>query len=180
MGILFKKDPLEKILKNIPETRGILWEKIIELEKQILTINGAVHHKAGDKQSEQMKETYPLKQHIEGGLYTRQLFMPKGSLVISMVHKQNHPSFLLKGELSYLSDDGKVVRIKGPHVIFTKTGTQRVLYIHKDCHWACVYKTDAETFEEAEADVYTNDYKELPKEIIEKNKKLWQDLQQLQ
>lgn len=178
-GVIYKKNPLQEILKNVPETRGILWEKILELEKQVLNnVDGAVHHKAGEKQSKEMKETYPLIQHIENGMYTRQIFMPKGHLVISMVHKQNHPSFLLKGELSYLADNGDVIRIKGPHVIQTKQGTQRVLYIHKDCHWACVYRTEAETNEEAEADVYTNDYKELPKEIIEKNKKLWQELAQ--
>ena len=39
---------------------------------------------------------------------------------------------------------------------------------------------NTKTFEEAEADVYTNNYKELPKELIEKNKKLWQDYQQEQ
>jgi len=52
--------------------------------------------------------------------------------------------------------------------------------MHEDCEWCCVYKTDAKTFEEAEADVYTNNYKELPKKLIEKNKKLWQDYQQEQ
>ena len=125
-----------------------------------------------------MKQIAPLKQNIEGGLYTREIFMPKGSVVVSMIHKQQHPSFLLKGELSYLTDEGEVVRIKAPHKIFTQIGTQRVLYIHEDSEWCCVYKTDAKTFEEAEADVYTNDYRDLPKELIEKNKKLWQEQQQ--
>jgi len=180
MSVLVEINPLEEILKNIPIKTGLLWEKIRVLEKQILEIEGAVHHRAGAPQSEEMKEIYPLKQHIEGGLYTREIFMPKGSLVISMIHKQQHPSFLLKGELSYLTDDGKITRIKAPHKIFTQIGTQRVLYIHEDCEWCCVYKTDAKTFEEAEADVYTNNYKDLPKQIIIKNEELWQDYQQPQ
>ncbi len=63
MGLLSRKNPLKKILQNIPETRGLLWEKILELEKQILgNVEGAVHHKAGTEQSEQMQETYPLIQ----------------------------------------------------------------------------------------------------------------------
>jgi len=177
MSVIVKIDPLKEILKHLPETRGLLWEKISVLEKQILEIEGAIHHEAGSPQSEEMQEVYPLKQHLEGGLYTRELFMPKGSLVISMIHRQQHPSFLLKGELSYLTDDGKVMRIKAPHRIFTQIGAQRILYMHEDCEWCCVYKTDAKTFEEAEADVYTNDYKKLPKEIIIKNEKLCQELQ---
>tara|TARA_R110002072_G_scaffold125352_1_gene261267 strand:- start:38 stop:574 length:537 start_codon:yes stop_codon:yes gene_type:complete len=169
-----------EILKNIPLSTGLMWEKIALFEKQFSEATKTVQHKAGTPQSEEMKNIFPLKQHIEGGLYTREIFMPKGSLVVSMIHKQQHPSFLLKGELSYLTDEGKVIKIKAPHKIFTQTGTQRVLYMHEDCKWCCVYKTDARTFEEAEADVYTNNYKELPKELIEKNKKLWQDYQQEQ
>jgi hypothetical protein len=41
-----------------------------------------------------------------------------------------------------------------------------------------VYKTDAKTFEEAEADVYVDTYKELPQEIIKKRIS-WQDQQQV-
>ena len=178
MGLISKKNPLKEILKQIPETRGLLWEKILELQNHVKKIEGAVTHVAGEEQSKKMQEIYPLKQHLEGGLYTRELFMPKGSLVISMIHKQKHPSFLLKGKLSYLTDQGTVVTIEGPHTIFTQIGTQRVLYIHEDCNWVCVYKTNAKTFEEAEADVYTNNYKELPKEIIEKNKIICQELVQ--
>ena len=103
--------------------------------------------------------------------------MPKGSLIVSMIHKQNHPSFLLKGKLSFLNDDGIVQTIEGPYKIFTKIGTQRVLYIHEDSTWCCVYKTNAKTYEEAEADVYTNNYKDLPSKIINKYKKLWQELE---
>ena len=71
--------------------------------------------------------------------------------------------------------DGIVKTIEAPHKIFTQTGTQRVLYIHEDTEWCCVYKTDAETFEEAEADVYTDDYKNLPQETIKKIQLLWQE-----
>ena len=92
-----------------------------------------------------------------------------------MIHKQQHPSFLLKGKVSYLTDEGIVETIEAPHRIFTQTGTQRVLYIHEDTEWCCVYKTDAETFEEAEADVYTDDYKNLPQETIKKIQLLCQE-----
>ena len=106
--------------------------------------------------------------------------MPKGMVVVSMIHKQDHPSFVLKGVVSYLDDKGVVRTVEGPHKIFTKIGTQRVLYIHEDTTWCCVYKTNAKTFEEAEADVYTNNYKDLPKKVIKKIKKIWQESQQQQ
>ena len=167
----------EKVLGGIPQGTGMLWEKIEKFKEQVDSIAGAFTHKAGTKYEGEMSEMYPLKQHLEGGLYTRELFMPKGHLIISMIHKQNHPSFLLKGKVSYLTDEGLIETIIAPHVIKTKEGAQRVLYIHEDTDWCCVYKTDAKTFEEAEGDVYADTYKELPQEIINK-RILWQDQQQ--
>ena len=101
--------------------------------------------------------------------------MPKGSLVISFIHKQNHPSFFLSGEMSILKDTGEVERIKAPMKVMTEIGTQRVAYMHEDCVWVCVYKTDKETVEEAEKDIYTEDYNELPEYVILNKRLLCQE-----
>jgi len=167
-----------QVLNSIPQGTGMLWEKIEKFKEQVDAIEGALKHKAGTKYEGKMSEVYPLRQQLEGGLYTRELFMPKGHLIITMIHKQNHPSFLLKGKVSYLTDEGLVETIVAPHVVKTKEGAQRVFYVHEDSEWCCVYKTDAKTFEEAEADVYVDTYKELPQEIIKK-RILWQDQQQV-
>ena len=59
--------------------------------------------------------------------------------------------------------------------VMTEIGTQRVAYMHEDCVWVCVYRTDKETIEEAEKDVYTEDYKELPSYVILNKKLLCQE-----
>ena len=92
--------------------------------------------------------------------------MPKGSFVVSFIHKQSHPSFFLSGEMDVLNDKGEIKRIKAPMKVMTETGTQRVAYMHEDCTWVCVYRTDAKTIEEAEKDVYTENYLELPQSVI--------------
>lgn len=162
----------EDILKYVHKNKGILWDRISEFREQLKSVEGAMEHKAGTAQSEEMKAVFPLKQTLEGGLYTRELFMPKGSVVVSMIHKQQHPSFLLSGKVSYIDDRGEIVTIEGPQVIFTQIGAQRVLYIHEDTNWCCVYKTNAKTFEEAEADVYTDDYRDLPDTVIIQKREL--------
>jgi len=166
-----KKESLiaKKVLRQIGNKRGLMWDKISHFKQQLNKIEGVLTHKAGEEQSAGLKKAAPLKHNFEGGLYTRTMFMPKGSIIVSMIHRQQHPSFLLKGELSYLTDDGKVVRIKAPYRIFTQIGTQRILYMHEDSIMCCVYKTDAKTFEEAEADVFTTNYRTLPAEVIERS-----------
>jgi len=164
-------EPVE-LLEGINSNRGLIWEKISEFKNQVAEFEGTFQHKAGTPQSDEMKSLCPLKQKLENGLYTREILMPKGSLAISFIHKQTHPSFFMSGEMSILDDKGDVKRIKAPMVIETEAGTQRVALMHEDCVWVCVYRTDAKTFEEAELDLYTDNYKNLPIELIEKKKLL--------
>jgi len=165
----------KKVLGEIANKRGVMWDKISHFKQELNKIEGVLTHKAGEAQSEGLKKAAPLKHNFEGGLYTRAMFMPKGSIIVSMIHKQQHPSFLLKGEVSYLTDEGEVKRIKAPHTVFTQEGTQRVFYVHQESIWTCVYKTDATTVEGAELDIYADEYVELPQELINKTKKLWQE-----
>jgi hypothetical protein len=161
----------KEILESIGSKRGLLWEKIAEFKDQ-LEAAGCLTHEMGTPQSKEMQEIFPLKHHFEGGMYTRELFIPQGIIVVSAIHKQQHPTFLLKGKLSYLNDEGEVTTITAPHTIFTQAGTQRVLFHHEDCIVCCVFKTEKTSVEEAELDVYANKYTELPIEVIDNKKKL--------
>ena len=162
------------VLNSVVSRRGIMWDKIESFEKLLKENIPCVTHVPGEKRSKEMHEMFPIKEHLDNGMYTREVFMPKGSLVISLIHTQNHPSFFLKGKMSIITDDGEVKTIQAPLHVNTKIGTQRVAYMHEDCVWTCVYKTSAKTFKEAEEDVYTNNYRNLPIELINKNKLLWQ------
>jgi hypothetical protein len=174
MGILSlfkqKKDRPEDLLKFIDLNRGILWEAIDEFKRTLIGIDGSVVHNTAE-----MQEAFPLIHHIQDGLYTREVFMPKGSLVVSFIHLTNHPSFFLSGEMSVLMDNGEIKRIKAPMKVMTEIGTQRVAYMHEDCRWVCVYRTDKKTVQEAEKEIYTENYLELPEHIILNKKLLWQD-----
>jgi len=170
----FKKKDGENILLEVHKNQGLLWEKISLFKEHILKMPNSVSHTPGQEQSKGMKELFPLEHHIEGGLYTREVFMPKGTCVVSFIHKQDHPSFIISGEASVLMDTGEIKRYKAPDKIMTKQGTQRVFFIHQDTRWVCVYKTDKKTVNEAEKDIYTDNWKDLPIEIINQNKLLCQ------
>lgn len=160
-----------EILEIVGNYDGLIWEKINAFKNIIQSLDGSINH-----HTKQMEEAMPLKHHIKNGIYTREVFMPKGMIVVSFIHMQDHPSFFLSGEMTILTDNAEVKRIKAPMVVQTKAGTQRVAYMHEDCVWVCTYRTDAKTVEEAEKEVYTEDFNDLPFEILRnKNIKLWQD-----
>ena len=87
MSVLVEINPLEEVLKtiNIPNKTGLLWDQIETFKQQILGIEGSIGpHKAGTPQEDDLKEFLPLKQHLEGGLYTRELFMPKTCFLVAL------------------------------------------------------------------------------------------------
>jgi len=140
MGILSiftkRKNKPENILEYVHQNRGLLWENINTFKENVLLHSDSVKH-----HTPEMDKLMPVTHHLKDGLYTREIFMPKGTLVVSFIHKQTHPSFFLKGEMSVLLDTGEVKRIKAPMKVMTEIGTQRVAYIHEDTTWVCVYRT---------------------------------------
>ena len=65
-------------LETINNERGLLWEKIELVRQEFLKSKEVINH-----HTPEWEETYPLKPHVEGGLYTREIFMPKNNICIS-------------------------------------------------------------------------------------------------
>src|SRR5215203_343695 len=74
----------------------------------------------------------PLTHRFTPGMYIREIFMPKGSTVTSLIHKTTHPFFVLKGKVSVYSENDGQQLIEAPFVGITTPNTRRVLYIHED------------------------------------------------
>ncbi len=129
----------------IKKPNKIARDKILEFEDKLSEMPGAMF---GD--------AYPLKHTFVDGAYVRQITMPKGLLVTSKIHKICHPYFILKGDVSVLTEEG-VVRLKAPYSGITPAGTKRVLYCHEETVWTTVHVTKE------------TDLKKIEKEIIAKN-----------
>lgn len=87
----------------------------------------------------------PLTHRFTPGLYTREIFMPAGTLITSKIHKTEHPFVILSGVVKVWTEDEGVVELSAGHVGITKPGTRRILYIVSDCRWATFHPlTEAE------------------------------------
>jgi len=95
----------------------------------------------------------PLIHKFTPGLYTREIFMPKGTLVISMIHNTEHPFVITKGKVSVWIEGTGVVTYTAPYSGITKPGTRRILYIHEDCSWMTFHPTDKTNPEEIVNDI---------------------------
>lgn len=66
------------------------------------------------------------------GVYARKFFLPQGAVVVGKMHGKENFFLLVQGEVSILTEGGKVRRIKAPYMTITREGTKRVVYAHKD------------------------------------------------
>ena len=88
--------------------------------------------------------------------------MPKGLVVTTKIHNQNHPFFIMKGEVSIFSEQG-VQQIKAPYHGITKRGTKRVLYVHEECIFITVHCTDKLNLKEVEEECIAKSFSEVNK-----------------
>jgi len=83
----------------------------------------------------------PLVHHINNGLYAREIFLPKDTLLTGKVHNFDHLSTLSKGEVSIYTEDG-LIRIKAPFTWHSKAGVKRLIFVHEDAAWTTYHATD--------------------------------------
>lgn len=84
----------------------------------------------------------PLIHRFTPGLYTREIFMPAGSIVTSRIHKTKHQFILLEGVVTVFSENDGEQLLEAPYVGITLPNTRRILYIHEDARWITTHPVD--------------------------------------
>ena len=128
-------------------------EKITELEQAIMSVEGTT--------GEVMHKANPVKHTFAGGCYIREIYNPAHELIVTKIHKKEHPFFLMKGEMSILTEEG-IQNIKAPYQGVTKPGTKRAIYTHEECIFITVHATENTTVEDVEEEVVCTKYEDLP------------------
>jgi hypothetical protein len=105
--------------------------------------------------------------YFAGGLYAREITIPKGTCLTGKIHLFEHLNIISKGDISVMTDEG-IKRIVAPATIVSKPGIKRVGYAHEDTVWTTILvctETDpdkaeamlvVETFEQFELAMSTN------------------------
>lgn len=140
----------------------------LQVRKVIFTVEDMIRQSPNclEGDSPQYLEVCPLKHSFADGCYVRELFMPKGMLFVTKIHKIKHPYFLLKGDCSIVTEDG-FKRIQAPFHGVTPAGTKRVIFTHEDTVWVTVHVTKKNNPKEIEEDIIAKTYDDVPNIIID-------------
>lgn len=91
----------------------------------------------------------PVTNYFSDGLYARELFIPKGTVLTGKIHKYTNLNIMSQGEMSVLTESG-VVRVKAPFTIVSPPGTKRIAYAHEDTIWTTIHATSETDLEKIE------------------------------
>jgi len=138
-------------------------EGIMEIQKRISGISGAL---IGD--SPEYLGICPLKHTFVDNGYVREIFLPKGMVFVTKIHKKTHPYFIMQGDVSVLTEKG-IIRLQGPFSGITKAGTKRVIYTHEDTVWITVHSTKETDLSKIEEEIIAKDFDEMDNVINVQN-----------
>jgi len=86
----------------------------------------------------------PLKHTFSDGIYVREIFIPKGMLIVGKIHKHDHPNFLMEGRVKVVTEAGEEY-VNAPCSMISPAGTKRALYAETDLVWITVHNNPTNT-----------------------------------
>ena len=131
-----------------------------QFRKSIMKVQENITNSPIGLTGDALEKVNPLKHTFADGCYIREIFNPKGELIVTKIHKITHPYFLMKGDMSILTEEG-VKRIKAPHHGITPAGTKRIIYTHEDCVFVTVHVTKETDLKKIEEEVIAKDFNEI-------------------
>ena len=114
--------------------------------------------------------------------YAREIFLPKGSLVIGKIHRHQHLNIISKGKVRVFTEFGEK-SLEAPCTFVSEIGLKRAVYAEEDTIWTTVHLTQFEKesdMDKIEQEVIAPTYEDmglisslnLPPELLAQGEKL--------
>lgn len=103
----------------------------------------------------------PVNQYIHGGMYAREITIPKDTIVTGQIYKYDHFEVMIKGDITLTTDTGDTQRLTGYNCIKGMSGKKRAAYAHEDTTWVTFHPFDGDDGDEIQAFITAETFEEL-------------------
>ena len=155
-------------LMTVSEEQNSL-EKV-EFRQKVLTLQQGMQQKIAEGELESTLEDCtlshffaPVDEKYGCGTYARQMFIPKGTVIIGKIHRHQHLNFIMKGKVSVATEFGKKY-FEAPCTFVSEVGLKRAVYAEEDTIWTTVHLTEhmgEENLGKIEQEVIAPTYEEM-------------------
>lgn len=96
-----------------------------------------------------LEKSFPIEEHLDmevkhtfaEGMYIRELFIPKGVLVVGKRHRKKTMNMLVKGKMT-IYDEHKSFEVEAPFMAETEPFTKKCGFAHEDSIWVNIHVTN--------------------------------------
>lgn len=142
---------LSKLVPPNLDEKGIRFIDPMAKRQEILALENAMLNMAGAKLKIETTHRW-----IDG-VYVREVFIPKGTILTGRIHKHACVSIMNKGDKTTVDEDG-ARRIKAPFATISKPGIKRLGIAHEDTIWTTIHATNERDLEKLEQELFTDSY----------------------
>lgn len=142
---------LNKLIPRPVDTKGFAFPDVVKARELIIELEQA------------LLEAHSIQMQLDtthswiDGVYAREIFIPKGTLLTGRIHKHACISIMSKGEKTTITEDG-AIRLKAPFATVSKPGIKRVGFAHEDTIWTTIHATDERDLKKLENDLFCDSY----------------------
>jgi hypothetical protein len=101
--------------------------------------------------------------------YAREMFIPKGTLIIGKIHRHQHLNIISKGKVSVATEFGNQY-MEAPCTFISEVGLKRAVVALEDTIWTTIHltsKNSEDDLAEVEDEVIAPSYEALTQNLIE-------------
>lgn len=103
----------------------------------------------------------PVTDYIHAGMYTRQITIPKDTIITGQIYKFDHFDIMISGDITVSTDTDKPKRFTGFNVFKGMSGKKRAGYAHEDTTWITVHAVQGESGEKIQKYLTADTFDEL-------------------
>ncbi len=103
----------------------------------------------------------PVIHHIHGGMYGREITIPKGTVITGQIYKFDHFDIMVSGDVTVSTDTGETKRLTGFNLFKGMQGKKRAGYAHEDTHWITFHAFEGDSGEQIQKYITAENFTEL-------------------
>jgi hypothetical protein len=142
----------------------------VQFRQDILTVQDGLNKMIEDGVIESTLEDCIVKHYFSPKdekygccTYAREMFIPKGTLIIGKIHRHQHLNIISKGKVVVYTEFGEK-HLEGPVTFVSEIGLKRSVYAIEDTLWTTIHLTQfvgEENLGKIEEEVISPDYEQM-------------------
>lgn len=103
----------------------------------------------------------PVSHNIHGGMYAREITIPKDSIITGDIYKFDHFDIMVSGDITVSTDTQTPKRLTGFNFLNGLAGKKRAGYAHEDTVWITIHAFSGSTGDEIQKFITAESFDEL-------------------